>query len=71
VECHILDKWSANWGTHILGGTRRHLRRYAKHFTGYVKLNTKQYFMINTEKSGLDLGLTTGDPVVTAFDLGA
>jgi hypothetical protein len=29
------------------------------------------YFMINTEKSGPDLGLVTGDPDVRTFDLGA
>jgi hypothetical protein len=29
----------------------------------------KYYFMINTEKSGPDLGLTTGDLNVKTFDL--
>jgi hypothetical protein len=38
---------------------------------GYVKLFKKNvcYFVINTEKSGPDLGLATGDLGVKTFDL--
>jgi hypothetical protein len=33
------------------------------HRTGYVKLKETSYFVINTEQSGPDLKLVTGDPV--------
>jgi hypothetical protein len=34
----------------------------------YVKLGEKYYLVINTEKSGPDLGLATGDPDVRTVD---
>jgi hypothetical protein len=43
----------------ILGGRRKNLTRY-------VKLKKKK--MMNTDSSGPDLGLATGDPFVRTFD---
>jgi hypothetical protein len=39
-----------------------------KRLTGYVKFKKMYYFVINTEYSGLDLGLATGDPDVRTFE---
>jgi hypothetical protein len=44
---------------------------YAKTSYGVCKIVEKCYFVINTEKSGSDLGLATGDPDLRSFDLGA
>jgi hypothetical protein len=38
---------------------------------GISNWKEKYYFVVNTGKSGPDLGLDTGDPYVRTFDLGA
>jgi hypothetical protein len=53
---YTTDQWSSTCGTQ-------------KHLTEYVTLEKK--IVINTEKSGPDLGLATGDPNVRIFDLRA
>jgi hypothetical protein len=45
---------------------RKHLRVYA-----ILEEENVHYFVINTEKSGPDLRLATGDSDVRTFDLGA
>jgi hypothetical protein len=44
---------------------------YAKTSFGVCKIEKKEvyYLVINTEQSGPDLGLATGDPDVRTFDL--
>jgi hypothetical protein len=56
VASQRLEQW------YSMRGTRRHLR-------GYVTFKKrKYYFIINTEWSGPDLGLATGDLDIQAFD---
>jgi hypothetical protein len=47
---------------------RRHLREYAKASFGVGKKSKK--IAINTEESGPDLGLATGDLDIRTLDLG-